>query len=152
MGEIWSSYTPHMSVTIANDASGWRRFAEGSVERAMVSAMGAHLGVELRPRLLSLTKNSRVEVEGIDQASQVVVQLAANQGAYKPAFRNKVMADMFKLIWLRSSVPTVQRAILVVTDVTVQALGGWVAVAAADLDIEVFVSNGSRVTAAAVDS
>jgi hypothetical protein len=141
-----------MSVTITNDPSEWRRFGEGSIERAMVSAMGDHLNVQLRPRLLTLTRNSRVEVEGIDPEDRIIVQLAANQGAYKPAFRNKVMADMFKLIWLRSSVPSVHRAVLVVTEVTVQALGGWVAVAAADLDIEVFVFDGSRVRAASADS
>jgi hypothetical protein len=56
-----------------------------------------------------------------------------------------VLADLFKLLWLRESVPTAQRAVLVVTELIVQALGGWVAIAAADLGIEVFVFDGARV-------
>ena len=150
--EISRFYTRAMSVTISPDPSEWRRFAEGSIERLMISALGEHEGVVLRPRLLTLGRNSRVEVEGIDPDNTIVVQLAANQGAYKPAFRNKVMADMFKLMWLRDSVPSARRAALVVTGVTVQALGGWVAVAASDLGIEVFVFDGTRVEPLAADS
>lgn len=141
-----------MSATITPDPSEWRRFGEGSIERAMISALEARVGVVLRPRLLTLSRNSRVEVEGTDPDASIVVQLAANHGAYKPAFRNKVMADMFKLIWVRDSVPSARRAILVVTDVTVQALGGWVAVAAADLGIDIFVFDGARVTPLGADS
>ena len=57
-----------------------------------------------------------------------------------------MLADLFKLLWLRESVPTAKRAVLVVTELIVQALGGWVAIAAADLGIEVFVFDGVRVT------
>lgn len=141
-----------MPSTIASDPSEWRRFGEGSIERAMISALGERLGVVLRPRLLTLSRNSRVEVEGIDADNTIVVQLAANHGAYKPAFRNKVMADMFKLIWLRDSVPSAHRAILVVTEVTAQGLGGWVAVAAADLGIELLVFDGTTVSPLGADS
>jgi hypothetical protein len=111
----------------------------------MLVAMGAELGVELRPRPLVLAKGSRVEVEGMDADGRIVVQLVANQGAYKPSYRNKVMADLFKLLWLRASVPSARRAVLVVTQVVVQALGGWVAVAAEDLGIDVYVFDGERV-------
>ena len=123
----------------------WSRFAEGSVERRMLLALGDRLGTELRPKPLMLPDGSRVEVEGIDAPGRVLVQLVANQGAYKPAYRNKVMADMFKLLWLRNSVPTAERTVLLVTEVTVQALGGWVARAAADLGVEVYVFDGDTV-------
>jgi hypothetical protein len=135
-----------MRLTIVDSTSEWSRFAEGSIERRMLLAIGEHLGACLRPRPLLLENRNRVEVEGIDPDGRIVVQLVANQGTYKPSYRNKVLADLFKLLWLRESVPTARHAVLVVTELIVQALGGWVAVAAADLGIEVFVFDGARVT------
>ncbi|WP_285115463.1 hypothetical protein [Leifsonia sp. fls2-241-R2A-40a] len=130
------------------DASGageWNRFAEGSVERRMLSALSDRVGTALRPRQLMVADGVRVEVEGMDAAGTIVVQLVANQGAYKPAFRNKVLADMLKVIWLRQVFADVARAALVVTTVTAQALGGWVSTAAADLGVEVWVLDGDDV-------
>ncbi|WP_234478232.1 hypothetical protein [Streptomyces sp. MBT65] len=135
-----------MHLIVLDAPTEWSRFAEGSVERRMLLALGDHLGTPLRPKPLMLPDGSRVEVEGIDAARRVLVQLVGNQGAYKPAYRNKVMADMFKLLWLRESVPTAERAVLLVTELIVQALGGWVARAAADLGIEIHVYDGSTVT------
>ena len=135
-----------MRLTIVDAPSEWGRFADGSLEQRMLLAISAELGTPLRPRPLVLENRNRVEVEGIDADGRIVVQLVANQGTYKPAYRNKVMADMFKLLWLRDSVPTAERAVLLVTDVIVQALGGWVARAATDLGIEIHVfDNGAIV-------
>lgn len=125
--------------------SEWSRLAEGSIERRMLLATGEALGTRLRPRPLALDNGNRVEIEGIDPGGRIVVQLVANQGAYKPSYRNKVLADLFKLLWVRASVSTAERAVLVVTELVVQALGGWVAIAAADLGIEVFVFDGAGV-------
>ena len=121
--------------------SEWGRFAPDSVERRMLEDTGTALGLVLRPRTVVLDR-ARVEVEGIDDADRVVVQLVANQGAYKPAWRNKVMADLFKLLWLQRAVPGVERAVLVVAEPASRALSGWVAVAAADLGVEVLVWDG----------
>ncbi|SFF41187.1 hypothetical protein [Curtobacterium sp. YR515] len=121
--------------------SDWGRFAPDSVERRMLDDTGTALGLVLRPRTVVLDR-ARVEVEGIDADDRVVVQLVANQGAYKPAWRNKVMADLFKLLWLRQSVPGVERAVLVVAEPAARALAGWVSVAAEDLGIEVLVWDG----------
>jgi hypothetical protein len=134
-----------MRLKIANAPSEWSRFADGSIEQRMLVAISAELGAQLRPRPLLLENRNRVEVEGIDPDGRIVVQLVANQGTYKPAYRNKVLADLFKLLWLRTSVPSAQRAVLVVTELIVQALSGWVAVAAADMGIEVYVFDGERV-------
>lgn len=134
-----------MHLIVLDAPTEWSRFAEGSVERRMLLALGDSLGTPLRPKPLMLPDGSRVEVEGIDAGCRVLVQLVGNQGAYKPAYRNKVMADMFKLLWLRDSVPTAERAVLLVTELIVQALGGWVARAAADLGIEIYVFDGSAV-------
>ncbi|MER7184690.1 hypothetical protein ABT404_35390 [Streptomyces hyaluromycini] len=134
-----------MRLTVLDAPTEWSRFAEGSVERRMLLALGERLGLALRPKPLMLPDGSRVEVEGIDASGRVLVQLVCNQGAYKPAYRNKVMADMFKLLWLKNSVPTAERTVLLVTEVIVQALGGWVARAAADLGVEVYVFDGDTV-------
>jgi hypothetical protein len=134
-----------MHLTLLDAATEWSRFTEGSIERRMLIALSEQLGAKLRPRPLLLPNGSRVEVEGIDGGGRVLAQLVSNQGAYKPAYRNKVMADMFKLLWLRGSVPTAERAVLVVTELIVQALGGWVALAAADLGIEIYVFDGNNV-------
>jgi hypothetical protein len=111
----------------------------------MLSALSDRVGTALRPRQLLLPESVRVEVEGMDRAGTIVVQLVANQGAYKPSYRNKVLADMLKVVWLRQVVPEVERAAVVVTTVTVQALNGWVATAAADLRVEVWVFDGHDV-------
>ncbi|WP_105969431.1 hypothetical protein [Streptomyces geranii] len=134
-----------MPLTVIDAPTEWSRFTDGSIERRMLLALEARLGIVLRPKPLMLPDGSRVEVEGIDVDGRVLVQLVGNQGAYKPAFRNKVMADMFKLLWLRASLPTTERTVLLVTEVIVQALGGWVARAAADLGIEVHVFGGDGV-------
>ncbi|MFC1406488.1 MULTISPECIES: hypothetical protein [Streptacidiphilus] len=134
-----------MRLTIVDAPSEWGRFADGSLEQRMLLAISAELGTALRPRPLVLENRNRVEVEGIDADGRIVVQLVANQGAYKPAYRNKVMADLFKLLWLRAGVPSAERAVLVVTELLVQALGGWVAIAAADMGVEVYVFDGERV-------
>ena len=135
-----------MRLVIADAPSEWSRFGEDSVERRMLVAAGDALGVRLRPRPLLLPEGrQRVEVEGIDPDGRIVVQLVANQGSYKPSYRNKVMADLFKLLWLRDAVPSAERAVLVVTEPIVQALGGWVAIAAADLGVEVYVFDGAHV-------
>ncbi|MGG7306006.1 hypothetical protein ACQXVK_02320 [Curtobacterium sp. AB451] len=129
-------------MTEVSDArSDWGRFAPDSVERRMLDDTGTALGLVLRPRTVVLDR-ARVEVEGIDADDRVVVQLVANQGAYKPAWRNKVMADLFKLLWLRQSVPGVERAVLVVAEPAARALAGWVSVAAEDLGVEVLVWDG----------
>ena len=129
-----------------DDRSEWGRFAPDSVERRMLDDAGTSLGTALRPRTVVLDR-ARVEIEGIDDSGRVIVQLVANLGAYKPAWRNKVMADLFKLLWLRQAMPGVERAVLVVADPAVRALSGWVAVAADDLGIELLVWDGDTAAA-----
>lgn len=134
-----------MTLASTRASAEWRRFTDGSAEQRMLLALGERFGVALRPSPLRLAGGVRVEAEGMDSDGRIVVQLVANGGAYKPTYRNKVMADMFKLLWLRASLPQVTRIVLVVTPLTVRALGGWVAVAASDLGVEVLVFDGETV-------
>ena len=145
MAETSTIYSSCMFPNVSDSPSEWGRFTDGSIEQRMLVAAGGFIGTELRPRSILLGNRSRVEVEGMNEAGQVVAQLVANQGTYKPSYRNKVMADLFKLLWLCQSIPSADCAVLVVTELVVKALGGWVAVAAADLGIEVLVFDGTAV-------
>jgi hypothetical protein len=68
----------HLTVLDASDEGS--RFTEGSIERRMLLALGDRLGTRPRPKPLMLPDGSRVEVEGIDAAGRVLVQLVGNQG------------------------------------------------------------------------
>lgn len=119
----------------------WHRLAEGSTERRALEALGHEFGMSLRPQRIEFDGGGRTEVEGTDEAGTVIVQLVVNSGAFKSAFRNKVNADMFKLVWLRSAAFPGSRCVLCIGPAIAQAFApnGWVAAAARDLDIEVYV-------------
>lgn len=106
----------------------------------MLTDAGAFLGTVLRPKTLQI-EDFWVETEGTDPGATIVVQLVANRGRYKTTFRNKVMADMFKLLWLRQSVPTAQQAVLVICEPATPALSGWVRRAADDMGVKILVWN-----------
>lgn len=118
------------------------RFGPGSQEALAAHELGERLGVVLRPRRLALRDGTVVEVEGTDVAGTVVVQFVLNTGAVRSSLRNKVAADLFKLVWIRTSAIQGARAVLCVspTVATLLAGRGWLAAAARDLDIEVVVS------------
>lgn len=119
----------------------WHRLAEGSAEWRALEALGHEFGLTLRPQRIEFAGGGRTEVEGADAAGTVIVQLVVNSGAFKSAFRNKVNADMFKLVWLRAVAFPGSRCVLCISPAIAQAFtpNGWVAAAARDLDIEVYV-------------
>ncbi|GAB3606108.1 hypothetical protein GCM10027413_15170 [Conyzicola nivalis] len=82
----------------------------------MLRALGALLRVDLEPRTLQLPGNLRVEVEGIDQAESVLVQLVPYLGEARSTHRMGALADMFKLVWLRGVLPTRPRLVLCVAE------------------------------------
>ena len=119
----------------------WHRLAEGSAEWRALAALGRELGTTLVPRQVEIPGGGRTEVEGVDAEGRVIAQLVVNSGAFKSAHRNKVNADMFKLLWLRTSAFPGARSILCITPAMMQAFApnGWVKAAARDLGIEVYV-------------
>ncbi len=108
----------------------------------MLERLSERFAVRLRPRTLLLPDGTRVEVEGVDEDNRFLAQLVANQGAYKSHHRNKVMADMFKLVWLSRSILPGGQAILCVSETVAQAFSGWVATAARDLGVEALLFRG----------
>lgn len=126
----------------------WTRFADGSPELAAQRSLGELLGVELSSRRVVTGEGVRVEVEGIDPEDRVIAQFVMNSGALKSAYRNKVSADLFKLVWLRGSLFPAARAVLCVSPEVgaVFAPSGWVATAARDLEVDVLQLHDGALT------
>ncbi|WP_017587694.1 hypothetical protein [Nocardiopsis ganjiahuensis] len=82
----------------------------------LVGALSAHLGRQLTPREFSLPGGGRVAVDGADgDPPEVIVQCTRVRGQLKSSHRNKIIADAFKLMWLRDSAFPRARALLAVS-------------------------------------
>ncbi|MGW9556298.1 hypothetical protein ACWGSK_17495 [Nocardiopsis sp. NPDC055551] len=70
----------------------------------MIEALSAKCGTPLTPHRFTLPDGVRVGVDGADRdPPRVLVQATRAGGRVKSAHRNKVIADAFKLIWLRDA-------------------------------------------------
>ncbi|GAA1703571.1 hypothetical protein GCM10009808_21840 [Microbacterium sediminicola] len=129
----------------------WGRFAAGGSERAVLSALGELIGFPIRPVRLRVSDGSRVELDGASADASAVVQLPLRGGEFTSAHRNKIMADMFKLTWVRSVAAPHAHALLCVSSTSAGAFrpGSWLARAAADMRVTVFVWSEDALTHAA---
>lgn len=66
-------------------------------EAVMVAALAQRLGVELRPRALTLPDGERIELDAASDDLTVLCEAWAHQGAAKSAQKHKLLADAFKL-------------------------------------------------------
>jgi hypothetical protein len=66
-------------------------------EAVMVAALGERLGIELRPRVLTLPDGGRIELDAASDDLTVLCEAWAHQGAAKSAQKHKLLADAFKL-------------------------------------------------------
>lgn len=134
--------------TVEDDAS-WRRLAPGSPEREALVALSTELGLQLRPRLEPVRPGTTFEVEGIDPDDSLLVQVVVNRGTFSSTQRNKVLADMFKLLWLRTTrFPEAQVALLL-SESTAEAFRprSWTSLAAAELGFDLWVhTNDGTIT------
>ncbi|MFT4305575.1 MAG: hypothetical protein QM604_01645 [Microbacterium sp.] len=128
---------------------GWGRFPPGSPERHALRAIHELTGVAVRPLRLDLGDGCRVEVDGGAADGSVVAQLPFRGGEFTSAYRNKIMADMFKLGWLRRLAAPRARAVLCVSPSAAAAFrpGGWLVRAAADTAIDAFCWDGQTLAA-----
>lgn len=126
---------------LTDDESMWRRFAPDSPERHALLALSDELGLRLRPRLVPLSPGTTFEVEGIDAGDSHLVQVVVNRGAFSSNQRNKVLADMFKLLWLRSTRFPDARLCLVLSESTAEAFKprSWTSLAAEELGFSLFI-------------
>ncbi|WP_017571150.1 hypothetical protein [Nocardiopsis halotolerans] len=110
----------------------------------LARALSAHLGIELAPREFTLTDGTRVGVDCADGSHPTILaQFSPLHGPMKSAQRNKVIADAFKLVWLRDRHFPDARAIVVLGEPLARLFGrgAWLPVA--------FASH--RITIALVD-
>lgn len=145
----------HSGTDPVNDDSQWHRFAPDGPERKALLALSDELGLRLRPRLVPVSPGSTFEVEGIDADDTHLVQVVANRGVFSSNQRNKVLADMFKLMWLRTTRFPDARLCLVLSESTAEAFKprSWTSLAAEELDFSLFVvSDAGRVTRLTRDS
>jgi hypothetical protein len=115
-------------------------------DAALLDALATHLGVRLAPRDFTLPAGVRVGVDGAGVGSSdshgvagaVLVQVTYAAGPVKSAQRNKVLADAFKLAWLRTQVPTA-RTVVVVNEPFERLFvtGAWLPAALAQQGVEV---------------
>jgi hypothetical protein len=120
-------------------------------DAALLDALATHLGVRLAPRDFTLPGGVRVGVDGagvgspdsLGVAGAVLVQVTYAAGPVKSAQRNKVLADAFKLAWLRSQVPTA-RTVIVVNEPFERlfATGAWLPAALTQQGVEVALVRG----------
>lgn len=141
--------TAHGNAAVRDERSEWGRFTPDTPEHAALLALSDAFGTDIRPRQVKLDGGGRAEVEGVDADDSVVVQFVIKSGEFTSQHRNKVMADMFKLVWLRTALMSGARSILCVGPGAVPAFrrGTWLRTAADDLDIELRVWNGVRAEA-----
>lgn len=85
-------------------------------ERAMLDALGERLCLSLQPRRITRAGNTRVEVDGADDALTVLVECWAHQGPAKAAQKYKLINDAVKLHWIGQGMATPPRKILCVSD------------------------------------
>jgi hypothetical protein len=85
-------------------------------ERVMLDLLGAQLGLELNPAVITVPSGERVQVDGADTSRTVLAECWAHQGPPKSAQRHKVLADAFKLAWIATTVYPRPRLILCLSD------------------------------------
>lgn len=127
-------------------------------DAALLDALSAHLGVRLAPRDFTLPGGVRVGVDGagvatadaLGVAGAVLVQVTHASGPVKSAQRNKVLADAFKLAWLRTQVPTA-RTVIVVNEPFERLFvtGAWLPAALTQQGVEVALAGGGATSAVA---
>ena len=112
----------------------------------MLKALGSLLRVELVPRTLQLPGNLRVEVEGIDEAESVLVQLVPYLGEARSTHRMGALADMFKLTWLRGVLPTRPRLVICVAEPQARffTTASWPLSAAKAQQIDIYAFHADR--------
>lgn len=117
----------------------------GPSDDALLAALASHLGVALAPRTFTVRGDVRVSVDGTDAGADApprfLVVVNGGAGQLKSLQRNKVIADAFKLDWLRGVLAPGARAVLAVSEPYARlfAPGAWLPVAVRERGIEVAV-------------
>lgn len=113
-------------------------------ERVMLELLGRRLGRELQPARIVLKSGVRVEIDGADEARELIVECWAHQGPPKGGQRHKVLTDALKLTWIGSTMYPRPEMVLCMSDAAAAApfqpsSMSWAAQALQDLGIRVEV-------------
>lgn len=112
-------------------------------ERTMLDLLGTRLGLALEPRRFLLADGVRIEVDGADENLSILVEAWAHHGPPKAAQKNKVLADVLKLLHVATTLPIRPRLMLCLCDPAAAhhftTARSWAAHALSSLDIEVEV-------------
>ena len=108
----------------------------------MVALLANQLGVPLAPRRLDLGDGRRIEIDAVTSDLSVLCEAWAHQGPPKPAQKNKVIADAFKLVYAARVVDGDPRLILLLSDEAAAAPfrgRSWYAAALAEMGVEIVI-------------
>jgi hypothetical protein len=108
----------------------------------MVALLADRLGVELVSRRIDLGDGSRVELDAASDDLTVLCEAWAHQGRPKPAQKNKVITDAFKLAFVGRVVGGKPRLVLLLSDEAAAAPfrgRSWHAAALKEFGIEIAV-------------
>lgn len=110
-------------------------------EPLILAAVADQLGVELEPRTLYFPNGARVDIDGVDEAETVFVEVFARQGRLKGGQKRKVALDAFKLITLARTRQGARVILAFADDDAAAEVRGksWLAEAVATWDVEVIV-------------
>ncbi|MFD6950310.1 hypothetical protein A6A08_02140 [Nocardiopsis sp. TSRI0078] len=115
---------------------------QGNTE--LTRALSAYLGIKLTPREFTLADGTRIGVDCADGSRPTVLaQFSPLHGPVKSAQRNKVIADAFKLVWLRDRHFPDARVLLVLGEPLAKLFGrgAWLPAAFATHRITVVIAD-----------
>lgn len=111
-------------------------------EAVMVALLADRLRLPLAPRRIDFGERRRVEIDAATEDLSVLCEAWAHQGPPKPAQKNKVLTDAFKLAFVAKAIGGSPRLILLLSDEAAAAPfrgRSWYAAALAEFGVEVMV-------------
>lgn len=111
-------------------------------EVLMVRALADQLGVALAPRRIELPGGVHMELDAASDDLKVLVEAWAHQGPAKPAQRNKVLTDGFKLAFVNRALGKDERRLILLfsdSEAPKKFTSGWAAAALREFGVELVV-------------
>ena len=96
---------------LAGDSSEQRE-----AENRLLSELSNELGITLTKKKLGLDRGSWIEIDGFCESPLILCEAWAHIGSPKPAQKNKVMTDAFKLLFASTLIKSNGKRILLFAD------------------------------------
>jgi hypothetical protein len=85
-------------------------------ENMLLSKLSNELGITLTKKKLGLDRGSWIEIDGFCESPLILCEAWAHIGSPKPAQKNKVMTDAFKLLFASTLIKSNGKRILLFAD------------------------------------